>query len=52
MRTLLKPLSRRARREFGAFLRDYSWCAYAKEAAKKYKPAGPESAPADDVGEE
>lgn len=41
-----------ARREFGAFLRDYSWCAYAKEAAKKYKAAGPESAPADDVGEE
>jgi hypothetical protein len=39
-----------AEREFGIFLRDYSWCSYAADAAKKYKAAGPVSPP-DDVPE-
>ena len=43
---------RGARREFGIFLRDYSWCAYAADAAKKYKAAGPEVPPAEEEGED
>ncbi len=41
-----------AKREFGIFLRDYSWCAYAADAAKKYKAAGPEVPPAEESGED
>jgi hypothetical protein len=41
-----------AEREFGAFLRDYSWTSYAKEVAKKYKAAGPESSPVEGGSEE
>lgn len=41
-----------AKREFGVFLRDYSWCAYAADAAKKYKAAGPEVPPAEESGED
>jgi len=40
-----------ARREFGLFLRDYSWSAGAAEAAKKYKAAGPQT-PGDEAESE
>lgn len=41
-----------AKREFGIFLRDYSWCAYAADAAKKYKAAGPEAPPAEEEADD
>lgn len=41
-----------AKREFGIFLRDYSWCAYAADAAKKYTAAGPEVPAAEEQGED